>query len=114
MSLYSQYLTERTNDEIIETGGGFATFRFITNEHGDKDVYIIDIFVVPEHRRKGLAAALADQVVACAKERGCKRVIGTVVPSTKGSTASINVLIGYGMTLHSAANDLIVFFKDIA
>lgn len=109
-SLYAQYLRERTSDEIIESERGFASYRFL-NE--GKSVYIVDIFVVPDYRQTGEASALADKVVAIAKERGCTELLGTVVPSTKGSSTSLAVLLGYGMTLASAEHDLIVFKKDI-
>ncbi len=110
LSLYADYLKERTNDEIVETDAGFATYRYIND---GKSVYIIDIYTDPSDRRKSLATTLADVVVADAKNRGCTELLGTVVPSTKNSTVSLRVLLGYGMTLQSAANDLIVFRKDI-
>ena len=97
-------------DEIVETPTGFATYRYI-NE--GKSVYIVDIFVVPEHRKSGAAAALADQIVETARQRGCTELIGTVVPSVKGANVSLAVLLGYGMSLHSSERDLIVFRKAI-
>jgi ribosomal protein S18 acetylase RimI-like enzyme len=109
MSKYAKYLLEKTTDEIIETHFGFVTFRFLN----PNQVYIIDIYVEPELRSEGLASSLADQVVKTAKERGCKEVLGTVTPSMKNSTQSIRVLLGYGMHLDSATNNLIVFKKEI-
>ncbi len=109
-SMYAQYLRERTDDHILETEHGFVTFRFIEET---KAVYIIDIFVVPEKRESKVGAALADTVIAQAKERGCVEALGTVVPSAKGSTTSLRVLLGYGMQLQSSSNNLIVFRKDI-
>lgn len=109
-SLYASYLNERTNDEILESQDGFATYRFIND---GKSVYIIDIFTKPEVRKTGYAAALADIIVKRAKEKGCTELIGTVVPSTKGATTSLKVLLAYGMELQSAAPDLIVFRKGI-
>ena len=109
-SLYAQYLHERTEDDIIETDMGFVTFRYI-NE--GKSAYIIDIFVLPEFRRRGAMKDLADKVVKEAKTLGCTELIGTVVPSTKGSTISLKALLGYGMSLLSSANNVIIFRKDI-
>ncbi len=67
MSLYAEYLKERTYDEIIETDEGFATYRVI--EEG-KAVYIVDIYVTPEARKAGLASKLADQIAEIANSRG--------------------------------------------
>lgn len=109
-SQYAKYLIERTNDRVLENDYGFATYRFINDT---KTVYIIDIYVEPAYRNQNKASELADQVVAIAKEKGCDQLIGTVVPSAKGSTTSLKVLLGYGMSLNSAANDIVVFGKEI-
>jgi predicted GNAT family acetyltransferase len=109
LSLYAEYLKERTKDLIIETEDGFATYRYL--DHGQ--VYIIDIYVVPEKRQKGAASKMADAVVKEAKLKGRTALIGTVVPSTNHSTISLNVLLAYGMTLASSSNDCIIFKKEI-
>lgn len=110
MSLYSEYLTEKTNDEILETENGFATYRFIQFEN---IVYIIDIYVRPSHRKTGLASAMADEIAIKAKKRCITKMIGSVVPSAKNSDESIKVLQAYGMKLKSATNDFIIFEKDL-
>lgn len=110
MSLYSDYLRERTTDDIIENEIGFVSYRFIND---GKSVFITDIYVKRDFRKSGQASALADDVVAIAKQRGCVEVLGSVVPSTRGSTDSLKVLLGYGMSLMSSANDFIMFRKDI-
>lgn len=109
-SLYAKYILERTNDSIIETDYGFATYRYLD---GGMTVYIVDIFVLEDHRKDGWASFMADEIVKEAKEKGAITLIGSVVPSVKNSTTSLRVLLGYGMTLGSATNDLIVFRKDI-
>lgn len=110
MSIYADYITERTSDQIIEGYSGFVTYRYIND---GKSVYIIDIYIIPEERKKGGASALADLVIEKAKEKGCVEVLGTVVPSAKGSTASLKVLLAYGFELQGASSDLIIFRKDI-
>ena len=109
MSMYSDYLKERTSDDILETDQGFATFRYLD----DKTVYIVDVYVKPEFRKSGVVSDMADTIVRTAKISGCNKLIGSVVPSTKGSTVSLKVLLGYGMKLKSSQNDFILFEKDI-
>lgn len=109
MSLYADYLRERTNDEIIETDQGFATYRFID----PNTVYIVDVYIKPEFRKHGAASNISDTIVEVAKKRGCTKLIGTVVPSTKGSTISLKALLGYGMELESAGADFIIMRKAI-
>lgn len=110
MSLYADYLRERTDDRIIEVDDGFATYRFL----GDRNaVYIIDIYVVPEKRQTGVAKDMADKIANEARAKGCVEMLGSVAPSTKGSTRSLDVLRAYGMTLQSASADFIIMRKDI-
>ncbi len=109
-SLYAQYLRERTDDKIIENGAGFVTYRYM-NE--GKTVYIVDIFVKEELRKSGAASLLADEVVEEAQSLGATELLGSVVPSTKNSTISLKVLLGYGMQLASSSNDFVVFRKGI-
>lgn len=110
MSLYAEYLRERTEDLIIEDEVGFATYRYLNDL---KSVYIIDIFTRTDFRKEHHASYFADQIVAEAKKVGCTELLGTVVPSAHGSTISMKVLIAYGMELHKASDNLIVFRKDI-
>jgi GNAT superfamily N-acetyltransferase len=109
MSLYAEYLTERTNDEILETEEGFITWRYLN----EAQVYIVDLYVKPEYREKKYATSLAAAVIDEAKKKGCTEMLGTVVPSAKGSHTSLKVLIFYGMTLKSASNDLIIMRKEL-
>jgi GNAT superfamily N-acetyltransferase len=109
-SLYSKYLKERTSDSILETQEGFATFRIMNS---GKSVYIVDLYVLPDYRKSGVAASIADKICDIAKEQGCIELLGSVVPSSKGSTASLKVLLGYGMELLSSSQDFIVFKKGL-
>lgn len=110
MSLYAQYIVERTSDHIIERPDGFATYRYVND---DRAVYIVDIFVIPEARKKGLAAEMADLIGEQGRMNGCKEMLGTVVPSSKNSTTSMKILLAYGMTLHSSSQDMIVLRKEL-
>ncbi len=110
LSLYAQYILEKTNDMILETENGWATYRYIND---DRSVYILDIYVVPEKRRSGEMSKMANEIAYLAKAKGCTEMIGTITPSTKHSTRSLKALLGYGMQLQSSINDFIIFRKDI-
>lgn len=109
MSLFGDYIKEKNGDEIIETPRGFASYRFI----GTDTVYIVDIYVVPEHRRSNEASVIADVIVERAKAKGCTKLLGTVSPAAKTATASLRVLLGYGMHLVSSGPECIIFEKEI-
>lgn len=108
VSLYAQYVLERQGKQILEHAQGFATYSFIDNA-----VYIEDIFVQKEYRQTGLAAHMADLICEIAKEKGYKKLFGSVVPSANGSTDSLKVLLAYGFKLDSSANNFIAFSKEI-
>lgn len=110
MSLYAKYLLERTDVEILERDDGFATYRFMND---GKSVYLIDIFVPKDLRNQGIAAEMADLIAKKAKSEGCTEMIGSVKPSTNGSTESLKVLLAYGFKLLSSGDDFIFFRKDL-
>lgn len=109
MSLYAKYVQEKTNKFVVETDYAFATYCYPR----DGEVYIEDIYVIPECRMTDVASKMADRIVEEAKRKGCTKLLGSVVPSNKGSTASMKVLLAYGMRLQSCVNDFVIFEKEI-
>lgn len=107
--MYADYLKERTDDLIIETPCGFATYRYLN----EKQVYIIDIFVPENLRKEGYAKGLADTIAYEAKGKGRTEMIGTVVPSCKNSADGMKVLLAYGMKPFGIAGEAVMFRKDI-
>ena len=106
MSLYADYLRERTDDEILETENGFATYRILN----ESQVYIMDIYVIPKERLFGIARKLGDEICERAKNIGCTELIGTVNPSCYGANESIKTLLAYGMDVY-ASNENVIYFK---
>lgn len=107
MSLYADYKKEREGKEVLETEDGFAVFSVL------KDfIYIEDIYVVPEKRKTGVAASLADQICSKFKEQGFSKLVGSVDVTAKGSTDSFKVLLAYGMKADSVAGNVVYFTKD--
>jgi len=109
MSMYADYIKEKTDHHIYETEQGFATYRYLN----EKQVHIMDVYIIPDFRRSGTASAIGDAIVDIAKLRGCTELIGSVIPSTKNSTDSLKFLLSYGFKLDSSAHDLIVLKKEI-
>jgi len=107
--MYGDYIKEKLGDEIIENNFGFITYRYLNVEQ----CYIVDIYVKPQYREGRVATDLANLVLEEAKNFGCKELLGTVVPSSKDSTISLKVLLGYGMKLKQSLDNLIIFGKEI-
>lgn len=110
LSLYAQYLKERSPRGIIETAEGFATFEYVNADI----VYIIDLYVVPESRQQGVAASLADKIVDEALAVGRKQLLGSVDVTAKGAETSMKVLEAYGMRPYKVAEPMVFFIKNIS
>lgn len=110
MSLYADYIKERTHKSIIERPEGFAVF-YCTQLGDEKACYIEEIYVRPEDRCLKVASAMADLIADGARKQGCKWLLGSVCPEAKGATASVQVLIAYGFELLEISGPLILFKK---
>lgn len=108
MSLYGKYIQERLGKFIVEEEWGFATFSI-----GPTGCYLEDIFVDALFRGENRSFELADRVAEEAKAKGCKILWGSVVPSAKGATISMNVLLSYGFEVDSATDNFVVLRKEI-
>lgn len=108
MSLYAEYLHEKTDVKMLESPNAFATYVFT-----DRGCWIKDIYVKPEFRKTSVASDLANMISEIAKSKGIKTLLGSVIPSNKNSTDSLKVLLAYGMTLESCGNDFILFKKEL-
>jgi len=106
--MYAEYIKEREGFDIIETSAGFAVYK-VTGE----EIYLRDIYVRAECRKRGIASDLADEVAKIGQKAGCRYLVGSVSPQSKTATENIEVLIRYGMTLHKCDSSLMVFFKEI-
>ena len=108
-SLYARYLDERTDDRLIETDKGFVTYRRLNN----KQIYAIDIYVLPEYRQQGVAAKLLDQVCEYAKSIGCEELLGTVLSNKSWTSLNIKMMFNYGFEITSSTTEAIILKKDI-
>lgn len=108
-SKFSAYLKEREDTELLEVKEGYATYKIL-----GKECLIRDIYVIPEYRRRHAASKIADKICEIAKSKGCSILTGTVCPQANNATTSLNVLIGYGMRLHSSTPSLIYFIKELS
>lgn len=107
--LWAEYKRELEGIETLKhEDKGFAAYSF----HND-ECYIRDIYVVPEARKENIAAKMADEIEAIAKERGCKFLSGTVYTQFPGATVSATAMIKVGFEIHSSEPNKIVFLRRI-
>ena len=109
MELYSKYIKERENRELIEVPHGFITYQKLDNG----DIYIVDLFVEKEFRRSGIGTQLSELVKQAALKDGVKRLIGSICLTTNGVTNSMKSLITDGFTYSHASGTMLYFVKEI-
>lgn len=110
MSLYAEYVKEKTGDNIIEDGRSFITYRYL---NAGKTIFVVDLFVHPDFRKTDIAPCLVREVIKEAKSKGATELLSAVVPSLKEGTKSLKFQLGMGMKLLSSAHDVILLRKDI-
>jgi len=108
IDLWSMYFKEREGCECSNTGKAVASYKI-----NGEDCYSRDIFVHPDFRDSGEASVVTDEIAAIARERGCKYLTGSCVPSTKGASLSMFAMLKYGFKIKSAHEDFIIVFKEI-
>jgi GNAT superfamily N-acetyltransferase len=76
---------------VSEDGGGVVGFALFFHTYstflGRPGLYLEDLFVAPEHRRKGLGRALIREVAHVALDRGCGRLEWSVLDSNAPAIA---------------------------
>ena len=104
-SLYAQYLKERRGGETIEESYGFVTYHIISST----ELYIEDVYVIPEERRSHKAVDLWNKVLEIAKQKGITKVIGSVDLNTSSRDISIKGLYARGMKISHYTNNMLYF-----
>ena len=109
MSMYADYIKERTNDKILESDEGFVTYRLLN----ENQVFIVDLYIRPEFRRLRKATSMADMVCNWAHHAGCTEVLATVCTNAKGCDVSRKSIESYGMKLVQTIGQVELYAKEI-
>lgn len=111
IEMFAMYSKERLGYETLITDKGFATFEI---EADAQEVYIVDIFVLPEFRKSGEASKMSEAICLFAKKtHGCNTLRGTVDFSLPSAHDSMAVLLAHGMKFSGIDGPLMVFIKEI-
>lgn len=106
--MYADYLKEFSVKHMFYNDKGFAIY-----EINDQDCYIQEIYVKPEFRDCKVAKELQAEVTKIAQEKGCTRLLGSVIPSIKQASTNLSMLLKDGFKLDSSSVNFIVVSKDI-
>lgn len=108
VSLYGRYIKEREGKDILEYDDAFGSY-----EIGDDYIYLVDVYVIPENRRKKRFGEIESEVANIGKENGCKWILATVDPEAKNSDISNKVLLSYGYKFWKESSYLDWYKKEL-
>lgn len=110
MSLWADYLAEREGIETHETEWGFVSYK----PFDDETMYLMDSYIIPKHRRKGLWYSLEKHCVNKAKEMGYSKIMTSVVIGTKNWDQNLSCLIlKAGYRVSNVSDPFIYLEKEI-
>jgi len=104
--LYADYILERENSHYYETDYGFVTYR-----EEDNHIYLVDMYIKPEYRKKGNGRQFVQYVENIAKEWNKPSVITSVSLEAKGAETSTQAILFCGFKFYSVnENSSMVYF----
>jgi len=106
--LFLKYKKEREGAESISVDGAFITYKFLQDF-----CYVEDIYCEPHLRKTGLAHELSKQVEAIAKEKGFKKLLGSVDVSRANPERSLRACFNDGFKILNLQGSVIWLQKEI-
>lgn len=110
MSLYSDYIKEREGKLTIETDKGFIVYKHYPSL---RQMFICELYVVPEERRSGSGEFFMNHVIEIAQDVGCTHVACTTDTATNGWEVTHNALLSRNYKLVTKDGSLNLYYKDI-
>jgi len=108
--LYFDYIKTRLGQEVLQDE---AKKSFCIFQTKDEEFYLQDLYIDPYARERDILRDLTNQIKKVSKERGCKYVTASVIPSALKSTESMKLLIWWGFELISSTQDFIILKKTL-
>lgn len=109
-SNYALYIKEREGFDIIENEKGFLTY---FHDEPLNSLFLGDIFIKKEFRKKGIATEFVNSAEKIAKEKNCLSLTGRIHPPVPNSTASMKLFLKLGFELSTIAGGLIYIVKKV-
>lgn len=108
MKLYFEYIKERENLDHYEIENGFFTY-----EIRDKEFYLANIYVRPDHRGTSAKLELWEKMQEIAIEKGCDLISANVYLKDSGFHRTIRVALKLGFSFVMAQNNCVTIVKKL-
>lgn len=107
--MYLDYVRERLGVEYFEIPDrGFVSYR-VQPDH----LFIVDMYIKPEHRGTSVGLALINKMVEITKANGKSIVIAAVDLNTNGAEKSKAFIKWHGMKLIKEDGPYLYFMKEV-
>ncbi len=107
-SLYAQYIKDRENLESIWEEGSFVTYRVL-----GKELFISDIFVTPNKRKKGLGGKLIHALEVVARSSECEVITANIFLGDQNANSTLSAAMNCGFKVIKSGSDVLLISKDV-
>lgn len=107
--MYFNYIAERQDRMHLTSESGFALFDLSASG----ELYIADLYVVPEKRGSGALEKLINGLVQIGRQYRMEIITGRIYPGVKGADRTLAAAQKVGFRLHSAEAGCIIIKKII-
>ena len=93
---------------MLESDYGFVVWRF-----DGRNIYIIEMYILPEHRKNGNGRALISQLEEIAVTQGAEAITAGIYLEDKCSTTTVIAALMGGFQIYSANGGVLQIAKVI-
>jgi GNAT superfamily N-acetyltransferase len=108
LTKYANYIKEKANIELIEHDYGFVSYSLLSDH-----VYIHDMYIDKDHRRKGIGSDLLKQIEIIAWAKKIKYVLSAVQINSNGLHEALLAQMLKGFKIVGADEKEIKLAKEI-
>lgn len=106
MSLWGEYIKEKYNKGIVEDDNGFSTYLIF-----NKEIYIEDIYIVPEKRDQNYWRILWKQLKPIILANECETISCCIFLKSNNPENSLGWLLKLGFKLTHIIDNNIIYLK---
>jgi len=107
MSLWGDYVKEKYNKYMIEDENGFLIYYLIPQ---NKELYVEDIYIVPEHRKLGAYKTFLKKLEPIFCQNECEKLSCSVFLYSNKPEESIAWILKLGFKISHITDNKIIYF----
>lgn len=109
LDLFEQYVLEREGGILLKHEHGFAIYK----DYNDTLAYLQDVYVEPEHRRKGIAKQLLRQAIDIAKKSNKTALLTTTDVGANNAQKSVMTILKSNFKILKLENTVIWYIMEL-